>query len=371
MTMQFKKAERKQAKLRLGLSSPAGGGKTTGALKIAKGMGGRIAVIDTERGSASLYSHLTEFDTLDLNPPYSPERFIEAIQAAEKAGYDILIIDSATHEWDGSGGCLEINESLASAKYRGNTWSAWNETTPRHRSFLDAILQCKMHVICTLRSKTETVQEGKSIVKLGMKAIQREGIEYELTTVLEIAHGSHLASPAKDRTGLFKDPIQLNEDVGRLLMGWLNSGAVLVDEPKPAVATPQVQPPAEQPKPQQPAPVTPPAPDATVATVDSVHASLTITDLEAAFLAAKAHYANKRIDNAGMGKVADAVQAVATTLIGQAGSVSELDALVAKVLSMIANPQRQETIKATANAKREQLVPVTQQAEEEVDLFAA
>lgn len=235
MAIQFKKAERKQAKLRLALAGPSGSGKTMGALRVAKGMGGKIAVIDTERGSASLYATVCDFDTLDLDPPYNPERYIEAIKAAEDAGYDIIIVDSATHEWDGKGGCLEINERLADAKFKGNTWAAWNETTPRHRAFLDAIIQSKCHIIATMRSKTETVQgEGKKVIKLGMKAIQRDGAEFEFTTVLDITHDNHYATTSKDRTGLFTEPHVITEETGKRLMNWLNSGAAVVDEPKPA-----------------------------------------------------------------------------------------------------------------------------------------
>ena len=203
--------------MRLGLTGPSGSGKTYGALQIAAGIGGKIAVIDTEKGSASLYSTMAEFDVLELTAPYTPERFIEAINAAENAGYDILIIDSITHEWNGSGGCLELNDQIAQSKYRGNTWSAWNETTTRHRAFLDRMMQSKMHVIVTVRSKTETAQQEsitgkKSVVKLGMKAEQRDGVEYELTTVLDIIHDGHYAVASKDRTGLFtdKDPIVIS-----------------------------------------------------------------------------------------------------------------------------------------------------------------
>jgi hypothetical protein len=223
--MSFTKAARKRSKLRLAIASPAGGGKTTAALNIATGLGGRIAVIDTERGSASLYSDQFEFDTLELGPPYSPERFIEAVQAAEKAGYDVLILDSITHEWDGSGGCLEINENLATSKYRGNTWSAWSETTPRHRAFIDAILQSNMHVISTMRSKTETVQgEDKKVRKVGMKNEQRSGTEYEFSVVFEIEHASHIAVATKDRTRLFADPKTITVDTGKRLLAWLDSG---------------------------------------------------------------------------------------------------------------------------------------------------
>lgn len=247
--LQFKKAQRKQAKLRLAISGPSGSGKTMGALWIAKGIGGPIAVIDTERGSASLYSETVnlgkartfeppEFDTLDIEAPYSPERFIKAIAAgAEHVGPEgILIIDSVTPEWSGTGGCLEINEALASAKYRGNTWSAWSETTPRHKAFLDALVNAPCHIIGTLRSKTETAQvddgNRKKVVKLGMKAETREGSEYEFTTVLDLIHDGHYATATKDRTGLFVgDPAPISEDTGRMLKAWLDSGAEVKADP--------------------------------------------------------------------------------------------------------------------------------------------
>lgn len=235
--MQFTKAVRKKSKLRLALTGPSGSGKTYSALLIAKGLGGKIAVIDTEHGSASLYSDLCEFDTLELTPPYSPERYIEAIRAADKAGYDVLVVDSITHEWSGSGGCLEINEQTAQAKYRGNTWSAWNETTPRHRKFIDSMLQANMHVIATGRSKTETSQEDtgngkKKVVKLGMKTEQRDGFEYEFTVVLDLVHDNHYALASKDRTGMFNsEPIVITDDTGRRLAAWLESGVLVEPDP--------------------------------------------------------------------------------------------------------------------------------------------
>lgn len=201
---------------------------------VAKGLGGKVAVIDTERGSASLYSDLFEFDALDLEPPYTPERYREAIAAAESAGYDVLIIDSASHEWNGQGGCIEINEQVAQAKYKGNTWSAWNETTPRHRKFIDAMLHSKMHIICTSRSKTETVQQDRKVIKLGMKPEQRDGFEYEFTVVLDLVHDGHFATPSKDRTGLFAgDARPIDETTGQKLLAWLENGAPEVKQHEP------------------------------------------------------------------------------------------------------------------------------------------
>ncbi len=236
--MEFRKATRKQAKLRLALTGPSGSGKTYSALLLARGIGGKIAVIDTERSSASLYSDLADFDALDMAPPYTPEAFIKAVQLAEKSGYDVLIIDSITHEWSGIGGCLELVDEIARSKFKGNTWSAWNDITPRHRAFLDALMQSPLHIIATMRSKTETAQVEengrKKVVKLGMKAEQRDGAEYEFTIVLDLVHDGHYATASKDRTGLFLgDPKPITPETGRRVIEWLNSGAPLKpEEPK-------------------------------------------------------------------------------------------------------------------------------------------
>jgi hypothetical protein len=231
--MQFTKATRKKARLRLALTGPSGSGKTYSALILAKGLGGKIAVIDTEHESASLYAGLPdmpEFETLNLAPPFTPERFTQAVQAAEKAGFDTLILDSITHEWNGSGGCLELVDEIARAKFKGNTWSAWSEINPRHRDFLDALLRAPMHIIATMRSKTETAQTEengrKKVVKLGMKSEQRDGFEYEMTVVLDLVHDGHFATATKDRTGLFthSDPKPITDATGKALLAWLDEG---------------------------------------------------------------------------------------------------------------------------------------------------
>jgi hypothetical protein len=244
--MTFAKAVRKKSKLRLALCGPSGSGKTWGALQIAKGLGGAIACIDTEAGSASLYSHMADFDTLELAAPYAPDRYIAAIHEAEQAGYDVLIIDSASHEWNGKGGCLEMNENLAKARFKGNTWSAWSETTTRHREFIDAMLQSKMHIIATTRTKTDTAQvneNGKTkVVKLGMKSEQREGFEYEFTVVLDLVHDGHYATCSKDRTGLFNgDPKPIDVETGKILAAWLESGAEPAPELRAIVDADEVQ----------------------------------------------------------------------------------------------------------------------------------
>lgn len=228
--MELKKATRKKVKLRLNLSAPSGGGKTYSALLLAYGLVGdwnKIAVIDTENGSASLYEHLGSFNTLDLQAPFSPERYIEAINACVSAEMECIIIDSSSHEWNGAGGCIEVNEKLAHLKYKGNTWSAWSETTPRHDRFVNTVLQCPVHIITCTRSKTETVMgEEKKVHKVGMKDIQREGWEYELTVSLSIDRETHLAMASKDRTELFegKDPFVITEETGKMIKEWCEKG---------------------------------------------------------------------------------------------------------------------------------------------------
>lgn len=230
--MNLQKAQRKQTMLRLNLSAPSGAGKTYSALLLAKGLVGNwedIAVLDTENGSASLYSHLGEFNTIQLEPPFNPERYIQAIDVVIQAGIKCIIIDSSTHEWSGSGGCLEINDKLAQLKYKGNTWAAWSETTPRHDAFVSKVLHAPLHVITCTRSKMETVMgEGKKVHKVGMKDIQRDGWEYELTVSLTIDRDTHLAVASKDRTNLFegKDAFIINEETGKTIKDWCETGVM-------------------------------------------------------------------------------------------------------------------------------------------------
>lgn len=269
----FKRAERKKAKLRLALSGPSGSGKTTGALLIAKGIGGKIALLDTERKSASLYSDLVPFDVAELGPPYTPERYIEIIQGAEKDGYDVLILDSITHEWNGTGGILEIVDAVARTKYKGNSYAAWNEGTPRHQKFIDAMLASPMHIIATMRSKavyveTEKANGKKAIEKQGAAPQQRDGLEYEFTAVLDLSVDGNFANASKDRTRLFRDPFVITESTGKRLRDWLELG-----DGQPAQAAPAR---AESPK---PAPAHPaPAPSG------SPPAHVTLSDAEWEFM---------------------------------------------------------------------------------------
>jgi len=238
MTLQLRKAERKQTKLRIGMSGPSGSGKTFSALKLARGLTdswNKIALIDTENKRGDMYSHLGEYNIITLESPFTPERFIEAIKVCEAAGSEVIIIDSSSHEWNGPGGCLEINENLAQTKFRGNSWAAWSVTTPRHQRFIEAIIASPCHVITTMRSKTETIQtDDKKIKKVGLKEIQREGFEYEMTISFNIDRDTHYAVIDKDNTELFRnnEPILIDETHGKKIREWNESGVVDITEQK-------------------------------------------------------------------------------------------------------------------------------------------
>jgi len=232
----FQKAERRKIKLRLALCGPSGSGKTYSALKIAQGIGGKIALVDTENGSGSLYSHLCDYDAAEIAPPFSVEKYIAAIKDAEAAGYDVLIIDSLTHAWAGQGGLLEEVDKRQTGK--ANSFAAWRDVTPMHNKLVDAILQSKLHIIVTMRSKTayeiEKDDRGKAVpVKKGMAPIQRDGLEYEFTVVLDLDNKKHVAEAGKDRTGLFDSKVFVpDESTGKTIIDWLESGA---EPPKPRI----------------------------------------------------------------------------------------------------------------------------------------
>lgn len=232
--MKLQKATKKQVKLRLGLSAVSGGGKTYSALLLAFGMTGdwsKIAVIDTENESASLYSDLGEYNVLPLSAPYSPERYIEAIKTCENAEMEVIIIDSITHEWDGKGGVLEISNSMS-----GNSFTNWAKLTPRHQNFIDSILQSKCHVITTVRRKQDYEMTKDSdgrlkVEKSGLKEITREGFEYELTVNFEL-DTKHNVLVSKDRTNLFmgKPNFIITSETGQQIMEWCTSGVNELEE---------------------------------------------------------------------------------------------------------------------------------------------
>lgn len=250
--MTFKKAERTQARLKIALTGPSGSGKTFSGLIIAAGIGKKIAVVDTENGSASLYADMDKgplagisFDTLEVTPPYTIAKYVEAIEAAEKAGYDVLIIDSISHAWAGEGGLLDKKTALDARG--GNSYTNWATITPEQERFKSRLLQADLHIICTMRSKQDYVLElndkGKQAPKkVGLAPIQRDGMEYEFTTVLDLAM-DHNAAASKDRTGLFDGQLfKPTKETGAKIMKWLKAGKPVAGKPA------EEQPPAAKPK---------------------------------------------------------------------------------------------------------------------------
>lgn len=227
--MEIRKAERKKAKLRLGIAAPSGAGKTYSALQLAFGLGGKVGVIDTENGSADLYAELGDFDVVTLTPDYTVKKYLEALTLFENAGYTTVIIDSLSHAWSGQGGLLDKQGKVADKT--GNGWQAWRQITPEHNELVERMLRSPCHIIATMRAKTDYVQEkddrtGKSVVrKIGLAPIQRDGMEYEFSIMLDIDM-NHVASTSKDRTQLFDGQyFKVSQDTGKTLLAWLNSGA--------------------------------------------------------------------------------------------------------------------------------------------------
>jgi hypothetical protein len=226
--MKLEQASRKRVKLRLNIASPSGFGKTYSSLLIAYGITNdwqRIAVIDTENDSASLYSHLGEYNTLKLDPPYTPERYIKAIKTCEDAGMQLIILDSITHVWKGQGDLLEYQNSL------GGRYQDWAKATPLYQSWLNAILQSKCHIITTNRKKQgyNMITEGNKtkVEKAGLDDEIRDGYEYEMTVALEIINDKHMAKASKDRTQLFVDKPEfvISIETGKAILNWCNQGA--------------------------------------------------------------------------------------------------------------------------------------------------
>lgn len=237
MEFKIEKARRTAAKLRIGIVGPSGSGKTMTALKIARGIvgaDGKICVIDTERRSAGLYADMPdvagEFDAICLES-FSPETYVAALEHIARSNYDAVIIDSLSHAWAGKDGALEMVDAVSKRNRAGNTFTSWREVTPLHNQMVDAILQSPMHVIATMRSKTEYVLEeddrGKKVPrKIGMQPIQRDGLEYEFTVVGDMDAENSL-TVSKSRCSALQGKVfrKPGADVARILTDWLNSAA--------------------------------------------------------------------------------------------------------------------------------------------------
>ena len=231
MELNLRKSSKKQAKIKLALAGCAGSGKTYSSLLLAYGMTNnwnKIAIIDTENGSADLYSNLGNYNVLVLKSPYTPEDYIRAIEICEQAGMEVIIIDSISPLWEY---LLEIHSQM-----QGNSFTNWGKITPRQNAFIQKILTSNCHIISTMRTKQDYVlneKNGKLVPeKVGLKAVQRDNVDYEFTLVLDIDM-KHFAKASKDRTGLFMDKPEfvISPDTGKAILNWCNEGKVEIESP--------------------------------------------------------------------------------------------------------------------------------------------
>ncbi len=242
MSLTFQRATKKSARLRLALIGVAGAGKTYTALNIATNLGGRVAVIDTERGSASKYSDMFDFDVLELET-FSPQNYVDAINAAEEAGYEVLIIDSLSHAWTGKGGALDQVDRIAKRSQSGNTFGAWRDVTPMHNALVDGIINARMHIITTMRAKTDYVQEKNektgrvTVRKVGLAPVQRDGLEYEFDVVADLDQDNNLIV-GKTRCPAVSGAVipKAGKEIAQKLTAWLSDGGKVEDAEKPARA---------------------------------------------------------------------------------------------------------------------------------------
>ena len=235
MAFQIKKAKREKIYVKLALMAPSGGGKTYGGLRLATGMAeelkketgkdAKILLANTEGKRGYYYADEFNYDIVDIDPPHNPEKYVELIEFAVQEGYDILIIDSSSHEWEGKGGCLELHQQA------GGTYQSWARVTPRHNKFINAIADSPIHIIATMRGKDqyEMTKDDKgktNVQKLGVGAKQRDGFEYEFTVTFLIDQKTNTAEVQKDNTHIFdkEGPTVLSENHGRKIIQWANSG---------------------------------------------------------------------------------------------------------------------------------------------------
>jgi hypothetical protein len=226
-----RKAEKKRVKLKMAVQGPSGSGKTWGALALAKNLwpDAKICVVDTENESASLYADSFAFDTIPLGPPFTTARYVQCIDAVSTAGYDVIILDSITPQWDGEGGILRRKEEM-DRRPGSNGYANWATFTPEHEAFKQTMMQTPMHLIATMRSKQDYIlvanDKGKQVPKkVGMAPIQRDQIDYEFTLVFDVEM-DHKGAVSKDRTGLFNEKVVdlANPATAEAIRGWLEHG---------------------------------------------------------------------------------------------------------------------------------------------------
>ena len=225
----FKKATKQQSRLRMAIHGASGSGKTYTALAVATALGSRVALIDTERGSASKYAGLFEFDVCEVYDDYHPKRLEEALKDAASAGYDAIVVDSTTHFYKGPGGVLDLHDQeckrMAARGGRVDSFAAWRAITPIYDRMIQSLLAVPAHLFVTARAKSEYVKEDKTVKKVGLAPEMRDGWEFEFDVegMLDAEH--HLVigkTRCQDLDGrVFHKP---GKDVAAILQRWLTDG---------------------------------------------------------------------------------------------------------------------------------------------------
>lgn len=251
MAFNFKieQAVREKVYVKLALLGPSGCGKSYSALRLATGMidqmkkrnllegtNGKILFANTEGPRGRYYASEFKYDIVNLEPPYAPEMFTELINAAVEQKYSVLIIDSSSAEWEGRGGCLELQQQA------GGKYQDWSKITPRHDKFIDTMALSPIHIIATMKGKdqyeVDKDDRGRvSVKKLGVGAKQRDGFEYNFTSTFMLDRDSHMAKSEKDNTHIFEREgmCVLEESHGAKIIDWANDSDV---ENTSAVFTP-------------------------------------------------------------------------------------------------------------------------------------
>lgn len=236
---EFTEVTREKSKLRMSLCGVSGAGKTLSALYVAYGMTGdwkKVALVDTEHGRGKFYADRSDFEYptgkfmyCPFEPPYSPDRYIEAVKkAAAVVGDDgVIIVDSFSHAWDNEGGVLDIKSEIA--KQKGKTdYTAWDEAGKVQNNLVNTILSVNAHTIITMRAKMAYAMEvndrGKTVpVKIGLAPVQRDNTEYEFDIAMNIGR-DHIATASKDTTFLDGFAAVITPELGRQLKAWLDEG---------------------------------------------------------------------------------------------------------------------------------------------------
>ncbi|MEN6542334.1 AAA family ATPase [Parvibaculum sp.] len=231
--MEIRRASRQDTHLLISLTGPSGSGKTKSALRLAAGLGNKIGFIDTESGRSGIYASDHVFDVIDLTPPFSPARYIEALRAFEDAGYDVVVIDSASHEWEGNGGVIDLADAQRNG--RGQPLQGllkWLAPKREHKRFMSELLRTRMHVVVCLRAKPEYEQRKNAggrdeVVRVGWKEVAESAFIYEMTASAMLSNEpgrQGFPSMTKCPAGLlhaFPGNTVISEETGRAIAAWL------------------------------------------------------------------------------------------------------------------------------------------------------